>query len=149
MEGIIFVGIQATGKSSFYKENFFRTHVRINLDMLKTRNRENIILDACIEAKQPVVIDNTNVTRKDRIKYINKFKDSHYKIIVYYFKSHIEEAKTRNNSRNNKEKIPLKGILNTYNKLEIPSVEEGVDLLYYISISGEGKFRVEEWKDEV
>ena len=39
-ECIIFVGIQGSGKSTFYKENFFKTHVRINLDMLKSRNRE-------------------------------------------------------------------------------------------------------------
>jgi len=29
MQVIIFIGIQATGKSIFYKENFFDTHVRI------------------------------------------------------------------------------------------------------------------------
>ena len=40
MEMVLFVGIQATGKSSFYLERFFRTHVRINLDMLKTHHRE-------------------------------------------------------------------------------------------------------------
>ena len=33
MEMVLFVGIQATGKPSFYLERFFRTHVRINLDM--------------------------------------------------------------------------------------------------------------------
>jgi len=36
MEAVIFTGIQAVGKSTFYKEHFFTTHVRINLDMLKT-----------------------------------------------------------------------------------------------------------------
>ena len=37
MEAVIFVGIQGSGKSSYYKERFFRTHFRINLDMLRTR----------------------------------------------------------------------------------------------------------------
>jgi transcriptional regulator with XRE-family HTH domain len=37
VEAIIFVGIQASGKSTFYRERFFDTHLRINLDMLKTR----------------------------------------------------------------------------------------------------------------
>ncbi len=31
MEAVIFIGIQAIGKSSFYKRRFFRMHVRINL----------------------------------------------------------------------------------------------------------------------
>ena len=34
MEAVIFIGIQGTGKSSFYREQFFHTHVRINSDLL-------------------------------------------------------------------------------------------------------------------
>jgi hypothetical protein len=48
MEAIIFCGIQATGKTGFYKERFLQTHVRISLDLLKTRYREDLLLDACI-----------------------------------------------------------------------------------------------------
>lgn len=33
MEAVIFIGLQASGKSSFYKERFFSTHVWINLDL--------------------------------------------------------------------------------------------------------------------
>ncbi len=40
MEAVMFSGIQATGKSTFFQQRFFNTHVRINLDMLKTRNRD-------------------------------------------------------------------------------------------------------------
>lgn len=39
MEAVIFIGIQGAGQSSFYKERFFQTHVRSNLDMLRTRRR--------------------------------------------------------------------------------------------------------------
>jgi hypothetical protein len=58
MEAIIFIGIQGLGKSSFYRERFFNTHIRINLDMLKTRRREQLLLQACLNAKQPFVVDN-------------------------------------------------------------------------------------------
>ena len=51
MEAILFIGIQAVGKSTFYKERFFATHVRIRLDMFKTRQREQLILQACIAAQ--------------------------------------------------------------------------------------------------
>lgn len=60
MEAILLCGIQATGKSTFCRERLFSSHVRLNLDMLKTRHREDVLLRACIEAKQPFVIDNTN-----------------------------------------------------------------------------------------
>ncbi len=44
MEAVIFIGIQATGKSIFYKDRFFKTHIRINLDMLRTMNREALFI---------------------------------------------------------------------------------------------------------
>ena len=59
MELIIFMGIQAVGKSTFYQQRFFNTHIRINLDMLITRHREQILVNACLAAKQPLVLDNT------------------------------------------------------------------------------------------
>ena len=62
MEAVVFIGIQGAGKSSFYKERFFDTHVRINLDMVRTKRRQQVLLDACIEARQPFVVDNTNIT---------------------------------------------------------------------------------------
>ncbi len=85
MEIILFMGIQASGKSTFYQEYFSNTHIRINLDMLKTRHREKILLNACLEAKQRFVVDNTNPTVADRKKYITLAKASGFKIIGYYF----------------------------------------------------------------
>ncbi len=66
MEAVIFCGIQASGKTTFYLERFFRTHIRLNLDMLKTRHRERVMLDACLETGQRFVVDNTTPTAQDR-----------------------------------------------------------------------------------
>ena len=65
MELIVFIGLQASGKSSFYAQKFSDTHIRVNLDMLK----EKILFQACLDAKQPVFIDNTNPTIEDRQRY--------------------------------------------------------------------------------
>ncbi len=43
MEMVLLIGIPATGKSSFCREKFFHTYVRLNLDMLGTRHREKLI----------------------------------------------------------------------------------------------------------
>jgi predicted kinase len=72
MEAIIFVGLPGSGKSSFYKERFFNSHVRISLDLLKTRHRETRILDVCLETDQRFVIDNTNPTRAERSRFIER-----------------------------------------------------------------------------
>lgn len=149
MEAIIFVGLQASGKSSFYRENFIDTHIRINLDMLRTRHREKILFNACLEAKQPFVIDNTNPTIADRSRYIEPAKAKGFKIVGYYFQSSLEECKQRNSQRNGKQKIPLVGIVDTYKKLEIPSYKEGFDRLFYVKIDAKNSFIVEELQDAI
>ena len=65
MEAVILIGIQGSGKSTFYRERFFDTHVRISLDLLRTRHREALLLRACLEGKQRFVVD--KMSTRDRI----------------------------------------------------------------------------------
>lgn len=148
MEGIIFIGIQASGKSTFYKQNFFNTHVRISMDLLNTRNKESQLLNKCIELQQKVVIDNTNPTVDERKKYIKCLKDAKYKVISYYFQSKIKDSIARNEGREAKEKIPQVGIFSTFKKMELPSLNEGYDQIYYVEII-DNNFVIKEWEDEV
>lgn len=149
METIILIGIQATGKSTFYKQKFFKSHMHINLDMLRTRTREDIFIDACIRGKQPFVIDNTNPSVEERKKYMDISKTAGFGVIGYYFQSNIKDAVARNESRVGKEYVPPKGIASTYNKLIIPTYDEGFDRLYYVNIGDDNNFIVEEWHDEL
>lgn len=148
METVIYIGIQATGKSTFYKDNFFRTHIRINLDMLKTRHREKLLFETCLQMKQSFVIDNTNPTRNDRSRYISLAKNSGFHITGYYFRSDISSALRRNNKRFVSERIPEKGIKGTYSRLQLPSYDEGFDELYYVTIVEENKFKIMKWITE-
>ena len=70
MEAVIFVGLQGAGKSTFYRERFFDTHLRISLDLLRTRHRERRLLQFCVETGLRFVVDNTNPTRAERAVYI-------------------------------------------------------------------------------
>jgi len=149
MEAVIFIGIQGTGKSSFYHERFFHTHVRINSDMLKTQNRLRVLLNACLDARQSFVLDNTNVTREVRAQFIAQSRAAGFRVVGYYFRSDITSALARNSERVNAERIPDRGVLGTYKKLEIPQRSEGFDALYYVQIDPTGTFQVEEWADEV
>jgi len=117
--------------------------------MLKTRNRERILLDACLAAKQPYVIDNTNLTRAARAGYISQAKAAGFSVTGYYFKSALQAALERNRRRIGKSLIPEKGILGAYRKLELPSFDEGFDRLFYVGIAEDGQFIVNEWGDEV
>ena len=149
MEAVIFVGIQAAGKSSFYRERFFNTHLRINLDMLKTRHRERALLRACIELQQPFVVDNTNPTAEERARYIVPAKAAGFRVIGYYFQSRVPDCLARNDRRGPRERVPDKAIGGTAGRLQLPSLAEGFDALHYVRIDESGGFRVEEWADEV
>ncbi len=149
MQAVIFIGIQATGKTTFYKEKFFNSHVRISLDLLKTRHREKVFLESCVQTKQPFVVDNTNTTIKTRKRYFELAKSAGFEMVGYYFQSKIQDAIERNKQRQKEHVIPKKGIFNMYNRLEIPSFEEGFDSLYYVYIDNNGEFQVEDWQDDI
>ncbi|MET3544590.1 putative kinase [Paenibacillus favisporus] len=138
MECVIFTGIQASGKSTFYKERFFATHMRINLDMLRTRHRESVFLEASVRTMQSFVVDNTNPTVEDRKKYIDFVKKHHYKVIGYYFEPDYELSQDRNNKREGKEKVPEIGMISTLKKLQRPSYSEGFDELYIVKSLNDG-----------
>ena len=143
MQAIIFIGIQACGKSTFYHHKFGLTHVRINLDMLKTRHREQRMFETCLDIQQPLVIDNINPTKLDRSRYIDPAKQHKFKIVGYYFESQIRDAIARNKQRLLAQQIPDKGIGGTAKRLELPNYAEGFDELYYVKLLPEMQFVVE------
>ncbi len=148
MEVIIFCGIQATGKTTFFKENFFKTHIRISLDQLNTRNKEQKFIETCIQTQQPFVVDNTNPTKEERAKYISIAKAHKFKVVGYYFESKLSQSLERNSQRAGKDNIPEIGIRGTFNKLQLPCYEEGFDKLYYVEAKN-NKFNIKEWTNEI
>ncbi|MEI8021464.1 MAG: AAA family ATPase [Schlesneria sp.] len=148
MEAVVLIGVQGSGKSSFFKERFFTTHVRISLDLLKTRNREKRLLDVCLATDQRFVIDNTNATRAERVNYVSAAKAARFQVFGYYFQSKIEDCLRRNGNRTLAERVPDVAIYSTAKKLELPAREEGFDKLFYVRFEN-GQFIVEDWYDEV
>ena len=149
MRCVILCGVQGAGKSTFYLRRFFDTHIRINLDMLRTRHRENLLLRACVAMKQPFVVDNTNATAADRARYIAVAKPDGFHVIGYYFESKIEDVLRRNEQRPEERRVPKAGIFGTYKRLQVPARTEGFDELWYVRTIESGDFAVEAWRDEV
>ena len=133
-EIIIFTGIPASGKTTFYQQKFAATHIHISLDVLHTRNQENKVLEETLASGKSCVIDNTNVSVFERAKYIESGKRYGYKVIGYYFRSSIDECRIRNDRRQGKKKVPEIALRNKIARLERPFKQEGFDELFYVKI---------------
>jgi predicted kinase len=149
MEAVIFVGIQAAGKSTFYRERFFTSHVRISLDLLRTRHRERSLLAWCLQHGQRFVVDNTNVTAAGRAGYIAPARAAGFRAIGYVFESNVPASVTRNAGRPQAEQVPAKAIGGTKKRMEWPRRDEGFDELHFVRIAPGGGFLIEEWRDAV
>ena len=143
---ILFTGLQASGKTTFYQQHFPNL-VHVNLDTLHTRNKERLLLDECFATGSSFVVDNTNPTGKVRAKYIEAAKQHGYQVIGYYFQSSISACKDRNRRRTGKALLPVSALAATHHILELPGWSEGYDELYYVRIVGD-RFIVETWKSE-
>ena len=142
MVAVIFIGIQGSGKSSFFRERFFDTHVRINLDMLRTRHREELLLAACLAAGQSFVIDNTNPLPSDRARYAVRARAAGFRTVAYLFEASLREAMQRNNLRAGKQKVPAPAVAAAFKKLVPPSADEGFDEIYTVKVVADGGFVV-------
>lgn len=149
MEAVIFIGAQASGKSTFFQERFFRTHIRINLDMLKTRHREKRLFETCLDVQQAFVIDNTNPTADDRARYIGAARKAGFRVVGYYFQSRLSDLLSRNDAREALQRIPEKGVRGTYARLVLPKYSEGFDALHFVRLQDPAGFLTEDWNDEV
>ena len=148
MEAIIFIGLPGSGKSSFYKEHFFNSHVRISLDLLQTRHREMRLLDVCLATDQRLVIDDTNPSKAERLRFIERVKAARirYAVCGYYFESKVEDCLRRNAQRSEAERVPEVAILSKAAELQLPSFDEGFDELHYVRLTDDG-FAVDDWSD--
>lgn len=148
MEMVILIGIQASGKSSFYRACFFDTHVRISLDLLRTRHRQRRLMQLCLETRQAFVLDNTNVTAAERALAITPAREAGFTVTGYCFVPRLNESLARNRLRTGKALIPDKGVIGTYTRFECPRRHEGFDRLFKVAL-GSGDFITQEWDDEI
>jgi len=149
MEAVILVGIQAAGKSTFYKQRFFATHVRISLDLLRTRHRERSLLEWCLAHGQPFVVDNTNPTVAERAAYIAPARAAGFRVVGYYFESNVPSSIRRNAVRSGNARVPAATIGGTRRRLVLPTRAEGFEALHFVWIGPDGDFLIEEWRDAV
>ncbi len=139
MEAVVFSGIQASGKSTFYRDRFALTHLRLNRDIIRTQNREDVLLHACLAVGQSFVVDNTNPSAATRRRYAVLAKAAGFTTTLYFFEADVEQAVVRNANRPNS--VPELAVRGTAAKLQSPTGDEGFDTIHLVAIV-DGQFVV-------
>ena len=138
MRAVVLCGIQGSGKTTFCRDRFYRTHVRLSLDLLRTRHREDVLLHACLAVQQPFVVDNTNPTVAGRAHYLRLARAAGFAVELYFFQTSVDDALRRNAGRPGE--VPELAIRGTFAKLQVPTAAEGFDRLVRVTIDDDGRF---------
>ena len=146
---IILIGLQASGKSTFFRTFFAETHEHISRDLLPNNKnpgrRQLQLVEAALQAQRPVVIDNTNATVEAREPLIDLGHMYEAEVIGYYFESTVSQCIERNRQRTGKARVPDVAIYVTAKKLVRPSYAEGFDKLFYVRIAQDSTFEIRDW----
>src|SRR5262249_40539969 len=131
----------------FYRERLFHTHIRISLDVVRTRHREELIFEACLRAGQNFVIDNTNPLPADRARYIARSREAGFRVTAYYFRTSLQDAIRQNNERDAKRRVPVAAVAGTFKRIQPPALAEGFDAIYTVEPASGNQFVVSKSSD--
>lgn len=150
MDLVLFIGLQGSGKSSFYRERFAATHVHVSKDLWpnarKREARQRRLVSEALGQGRSVVVDNTNPLTEDRSPLIAMGRERGARVVGYAFESELEACLARNAARVGRARVTDKAIHITWRKLRRPSYAEGFDALFHVRLGPEGGFHVSEWE---
>jgi predicted kinase len=151
MELVLFIGLQASGKTSFYRARFADTHAHISRDNFRNnRNpteRQRVLIEEVLRSGRSAVVDNTSLTIDVRAPLIALGRELGAEVVGYYFASSLADCLKRNAAREGKARVPDVALYTTVKKLERPSRAEGFDRLFYVRAEDDN-WIVEEWKED-
>src|SRR4051812_4647214 len=136
MELVIFIGLQGSGKSTFYRERFAQTHALVSKDLLRNNrlpeNRQRQLIEKALADGRSVVVDNTNPTPPDRLPLVALGQAAGARVCGYFFASDLKGCLERNRRREGRARVPDVALYATAKRLLPPSYAEGFDQLYRV-----------------
>ena len=146
VECVIFVGLPASGKTTFYSQRFAATHTHISKDLWPASAdksaRQGRELRAALGAGTSVVVDNTSPARVDRAEVIAIARELGARVVGYHFTATTREAVGRNRGREGRARVPDVAIFTKAKRMVAPTRDEGFDELYAVRILQDGGFEV-------
>jgi predicted kinase len=141
VELIVFAGLQASGKTSFYRARFAATHLHVSKDAWpnarhRERRQRRLVEDA-LGRGQSVVVDNTNPSPLERRPLIELGRAAGARIIAYWFVSTVADAMVRNAARTGRARVKDAGIFTVAGRLVTPAADEGFDDRFEVRLAGD------------
>jgi len=141
---VILMGLQASGKSTFYAERLAETHTTlISKDLLRNNQRperrQTQLVAEALAADRSVVVDNTNATVAERAALIALGRRYGATITGYWLRATVGACLTRNRQREGRARVPDVAIFARAKQFQPPTIAEGFDTLYTVSIAAESK----------
>ena len=172
VELVVFVGIQASGKTTYYRRHLAESHAHVSLDTWRgkgnVRAKERAAIMAALAAAadsagatRGVVVDNTNVTAAARRRYGTYAADfarqagCRARLVAYFFDADLPGCLARNQQRPPPDQVPPPApyfvppaaIAAFAQRLEPPEFDEGFERIVRVRVAGED-FQTEEFRPE-
>jgi predicted kinase len=142
-ELIIFIGLPAAGKTSFFRERFAATHAHVSKDLMPRAARDKQArqmeqLERALAAGTAVVVDNTNPRSADRALLVELAHRHGARAVAYFFEPRVADSIKRNAERT--PQVPKVAIFTAAKRLQPPAFEEGFDEIHDVRIAAGGGF---------
>ncbi|MFI7610567.1 AAA family ATPase [Nonomuraea terrae] len=145
-EVAVLVGLQASGKSTFYRRRMAETHVHVSKDAFpnaRHRQRRQLRLVAeALEQGRDVAVDNTNPSPEEWSPLVVLAKERGARVVAYWFPPDLPASLARNLLRLGRSRVPEVGVRATFRRLRRPRRSDGFDAVRTVTFDGSGGFTV-------
>ncbi|MER7516731.1 ATP-binding protein [Streptomyces sp. NPDC126499] len=143
----VLVGIQASGKSTFYRRRLAGRYELVSKDLFPRgardkQGRQLRLVTEALEAGASVAVDNTNPSPEEWRPLVELAHAHGATVTAYWFPPDVAGSLRRNAAREGRERVPDVGVLATARRLRMPSTSDGFDAVREVRFDGHGGFVV-------
>ncbi|MGN9790648.1 AAA family ATPase [Streptomyces sp. OZ13] len=144
-EMAVLVGLQASGKSTFYRERLAERYALVSKDLLprsarRKQQRQMRLIEDLLVSGSAVAVDNTNPSPEEWTPLIRAARAHGVRVTAYWFPPDITGSLRRNAAREGRARVPDVGIHATRGRLREPTTADGFDAVVEVRFDGEGGF---------
>ncbi|GIH93420.1 AAA family ATPase [Planobispora siamensis] len=145
-EVAILVGLQGSGKTTFYRRVLAGTHVHVSKDDFPDARRPQLrqlgLIRAALEEGRDVAVDNTNPSAEEWRPLVELAGEYGARVTGYWFPPDVPVCLERNAARQGRARVPEVGVFATLKRLRRPHLTDGFDAIFVVRTAGGGAFEV-------